>query len=247
MADRVLSVEFAPLYLEDDVILADGSYKQTPATDYRALRVASGANVFFVSEHKLDLSGYAMEDLTMYFRNSFEQRGGLTELQWQIDDETQPGLESYDVNFFETTVLSSVPMSDDNLVAMSISQPGFISAGIPGIEFGNFDRTHIIHGSQLLWAIESNIGADALTKSGGAYCRIAQANDFSSLEPTAADCIYCYRVIYLPPSYTRTEEKGIDYVGVPPKRVLLNAMSDQEPQLEYMMRLKRSYELANQV
>ena len=246
MSNRVLTVEFAGLNLEDDDILADGSYRQAPSTDYRSVRMPSGVNLAWISEHKLDLSGYAMDDLTMYFRNSFEQRGGSTNVIWKVDDSTNPILANETV-FQETTILSSVPMSDDNLVSLIYTMPGFIPFNLSGILPGNFDRTHIIHGSQLIWGIDSTFGGETFNANGFGYSRIIQANDFSSLEPTAADCIYCYRFIVMPLSYTRTSEKGLESALIPPTRVILNAMSDQEPQLEYMMRLKRSYELANQV
>ena len=97
-------------------------------------------------------------------------------------------------------------------------------------------------------ALDLTFGSDVLTAPGGATMRVVDYSDFSSLEPTAADCIYCYRVFILPKAYDRTTQpNGLDVFRAPAKRVLLNAMTDKEPELEYMMRLKRSYELANQV
>lgn len=246
MTDRVFTVEFAPLNLEDDGVARDGSYIQNPSTDYRLVQVPSGINLAFVSEHKLDLSGYAMEDLTVYFRSSFEQRGGITSVIWQVDAPANPILANETV-FTETTVLSSVPLSDDNLVSLIFTMPGFIPFNLPGIEPGNFDRTHVIHGSQLVWGVDLTFGGDTFQVNGFGYSRVIQANEFSSLEPTAADCIYCYRFIVMPESYTTTSGKGLTSALIPPKRVLLDATTDKEPEIEYLMRLKRSYELANQV
>lgn len=247
MMDRVFSVEFQPLTLRDDSFAADGSYTMgTIPTDYRPIRIQGQPNVYWFSEHKLDLSGYAMHDLTVYFRNSFEQRGGHTSQQWRVDAPQDP-LTSFDANFIETTILSSVPMSEANLLAAVLTAPGFIPTHAPTLDYGNFDRTHIIHGTSLLWGIDSTFGADVFTADGAAYNRVIQANDFSSLEPTAADCIYCYRVVYLSQSYTPQARNGLTFVALPAKRVILNATTEQEPDLEYLMRLKRSYELANQV
>ena len=246
MTDRVLTVEFAALNLEDDATANDGSYIQSPSTDYRPVTVPSGINIAFLSEHKLDLSGYAMEDLTVYFRSSFEQRGGITSVIWQVDSPTTPLIAAETV-LSEVTILSTVPMSDDNLVSTIFTMPGFIPFNLPGIEPGNFDRTHIIHGSQLIWGVDSVFGGDPFQINGFGYSRVIQANDFSSLEPTSADCIYCYRLIVMPESYITTVRKGLISALIPPKRILLDAMTDKEPELEYMMRLKRSYELANQV
>lgn len=242
--DRVFSVEFAPLSLEDDPTPGSTKYIQTVATDYRPL---PGVNdQYWVSEHKLDLSGYVLDDLTVYFRNSFEQRGGTTELQWDVDDPANP-LVPFDATVIEMTLLSTVPLTDDNLKVAALGAPGFIKYG-GAFDFGNFNRTHIIHGTTLVWNLDTSFGTASLSLPGAAYCRVIQDQDFSSLEPTAADCIYCYRIIYLDEAYDRISNlSGLTVVSIPAKRVLLNAMTDKEAELEYLFRLKRSYELANQV
>jgi len=242
--DRILNVEFGPLLLEDDDILADGSYKLSDPTDYRPL--TGYGNKYWVTEHKLDLSGYTMEDLTVYFRNSFEQTSSVTSVSWQVDDSTNP-LQALDALFLEATILTTVPMTDDNLAQAILTAPGFTPSSFQIGKTGNFNRTQVIHGTNIWWGIDSTFGSDVFTQAGTAYCRMVQTQDFSSLEPTASENIYCYRVIYLSRSYTRTNERGLDSVGIPAKRVILNCMIDKEADLEYMMRLKRSYELANQV
>ena len=245
--DRVFTVEFAPLLLTNDGVASDGSYTMgTTPTDYRPIAIPGQPKTYWMSEHKLDLSGYVRDDLTVFFRNSFEQRGGLTSVQWRVDNQNSP-ITAFDANFIETTILSTVPMSDINLGLAVLTRPGFIPVHATGLDYGNFDRTHIIHGTSLLWGVDATFGADVFTADGAASNRVIQADDFSSLEPTAADCIYCYRVIYLSQSYTPSARHGLTSVGVPAKRVILNATTDQEPDLEYLMRLKRSYELANQV
>jgi len=242
--DRILNVEFASLYLEDDDIIAGGAWKMSDVTDY--VPIPGYNNQYWFTEMKLDLSGYTMEDLTVYFRNSFEQRAAFTDIHWKVDDSTKP-LRAFDGTFSETTILSSVPITPDQLANMGVSAPGFIVPPTIAGRAGNFNRTHIIHGTCINWGIDTSFGADVLTDTGAALGRVADSQDFSSLEPTAAENIYCYRVIYLPAAYDRTSERGLDRVSIPSKRVLLNCMIDEEPQLQYMMRLKRSYELANQV
>lgn len=242
--DRILNVEFPPLYLEDDVVAADGSWLLSESTGYQPL---PGVNKqYWFNEMKLDLSGYTMDDLTVYFRNSFEQRASATTVNWQVDDPSNP-LIPFDATFLETVILSSVPMSQENLISVAVSGPGFNQVGATNVNFGNFNRTQIIHGTNTWWGIDTSFGSDVLTTRGAALCRMVQTQDFSSLEPTAAENIYCYRIVYLSESYNRTSERGLDFVFVPAIRVLLNCMIDKEADLEYMMRLKRSYELANQV
>lgn len=242
MKNRLFSVEFSPFQAIADTTIpgqwiAYGDYRTLPGS----------GNLFWVSEHKLDLSGYTMDDLTVYFRNSFEQMGGAYFINWNVADPTVP-IKPNDADYLETVILSSVPMTDANLSSLALGTPGFITIDQPTIDFGNFNRTQIIHGTKSTYSIDTSFGSDVLTARGAAYSRLIDYADFSSLEPSAADAIYCYRVFMLPPAYDRTSyPANLDFVDAPAKRVLLNAMTDKEPDIEYLMRLKRSYELANQV
>jgi len=231
--DRQLTVEFPWLSLVAGGPPAAPVWVNNPATDSRQLSAQA-----YVQEMKLDLSGYVQSDLTVGFRRSFEQLGGANSIFW----------ETYDVNsdaITETVIISSVPFNDAQLQAAILSSPGFIPYQFVGIDFGNFNRTHIIHGTYDVMYANSTIGAGAFTAKGNAVLMSVQSNDFSSLEPTAADCLYCYRVFLLPAP--GTEEGGVSQLSLGPKRVILDAFTVEEPDLEYMMRLKRSYELANQV
>lgn len=194
----------------------------------------------YLQETKLDLSGYVQSDLTLGFRRSFEQKGGLDQIFW----------ETYDVNadgIVELTLISSVPFSDEQLSVAYASNPGFIPYNVGGaFDWGNFNRTHIIHGHLEQYFPNTVIGAGAFNATGNAALVHVTDNYFSSLEPTAADCLYCYRVIVVPRPGNNTDS-GLNNITLPPKRVILDAFTVEEPDLEYMMRLKRSYELANQV
>lgn len=64
------------------------------------------------------------------------------------------------------------------------------------------------------------------------------SKDFSSGEPTAVDRLHCYRIVQIPGEGTPSSS-----LYVPAARFYLTAVIDSEPDLEYMMRLKRSYEL----
>ena len=233
--DRQLTVEFPPLSIVSDN-LKPASWLYNPATDTRPIGTA-GRN--YVQEMKLDLSGYVQDSLTVGFRRSFEQEGGTEQISW----------ESYDPNtdvIFQTTIISSVPMNDVQLQAAALVNPGFITYNVPGLDWGNFNREHIIHGRfQVLFA-NSIVGAGAFNTKGVGILTSLVNNYFSSLEPTAADCLYCYRVMSVPAPGADLES-GVTDVFFPPKRVILDAFTVEEPELEYMMRLKRSYELANQV
>ena len=67
----------------------------------------------------------------------------------------------------------------------------------------------------------------------------ATAGSFGSLEPTAARTLWIYRVVI-----PRELPEGSS-LTIPATRFILSGEVVQEDELEYMMRLKRSYELAN--
>lgn len=243
---RILKAEFQPLYLIKDGNTTNWKFTTGFNTDYRP--VSGTNNRYWVSENKIDLSGYAMEDLTSYFTDSFEQRGSTTSVAWELPSGGgTESLNSFTSSFIEYVILTSVPFSDDNMLAFNLTAPGFSPVTSAIVNFGNFDRTHIIHGTQRLWSVDSTFSS-SFSSDGGAYCIPLQQMNFSSLEPTAADAIYCYRIIMCPNAVESADRGvGLAQIGIPPMRVLLGSVVDEEPTLEYMMRLKRSYELANQV
>jgi len=231
--DRQLIVEFPWLLLGAQ----ENVYSERASTNTRKI---VGFTNGYVQEIKLDLSGYVQSDLTVGFRRSFEQSGGIEYMTWQTFDVENDGV-------IENVIISSVPMNDTQLGLAFVSCPGFTPYKDQGLtlDWGNFNRTHIIHGHFRYLFPNSTIGSTAFNAKGAAALMAITDNEYSSLEPTAADCLYCYRIIAVPAP--GNEESGISTVSLPPKRVILDAFTVEEPHLEYMMRLKRSYELANQV
>jgi hypothetical protein len=72
----------------------------------------------------------------------------------------------------------------------------------------------------------------------GGYMVLLSDNQTGSLSATASDRVYCYRVV----AYNGTDGR-FDVYGA---RYLLRAEAKEEPEYEYLMRLKRSYELQNE-
>lgn len=229
--DRQLVVEFPYLIVNEARPPGSGVWELNP-TDTR--RTSAG---LYVQEQKIDLSGYVQSDLTVGFRRSFEQDGAFDSIYWAVyNPNTDP--------VYETVIISSVPFTDEQLLAALTTSPGFTVVHNAALDSGNFNRSHIIHGSYRIHYANSVVGAGAFTTPGNATLTPLVDNIFSSLEPTAADCLYCYRAFSFP---NPDGQSGISQLALGPKRVILDAFTVEEPDLEYMMRLKRSYELANQV
>ena len=185
-------------------------------------------------ESKIDLSGYTLQKKTVYPYTSFEQK------PWQHSGAFAAVL-TKNPYLIDVTLMSSVPIDLVDLASTVgvFGAPGFIAGSGGGtIGAGKVQRTEIIHGEYNLYGVDSsNIvgGVDS-------YLKHLSRDVYSSLEPTASDTLYCYRMVYI----ITTGEEGIN-VQLPPKRVILPCTIGKEPKEEYMMRLKRSYELANQV
>ena len=187
------------------------------------------ADVFY-AQQDIDLSGYSMQKKTFYPYSSFEQRSGAVFVETSASIAEQPYV-------IENTIVSSVPLFFTDLI---ISAGGSVS---PGFNFGGagtmrYDRSVIIHGESKIYTLDNTISVSGQIDA----FKLIDRQTYSSLEPTAADKLYCYRILYF--SSARGE---IEDVVIPDSRVLIPGTLSTEPKLEYMMRLKRSYELANQV
>lgn len=234
--DKLLVAEMPPLFVE-----ADNSGGWTFAsgiiTDYKALNTQT-----FAFESSIDLTGYVLQDMTTYFRQSFEQLGGGETITWTLGSKPLEGFNGVTVEY---TIVTTVPMTDANLLALANNSPGFIPPYDTG--GGNFNRDHIVHGKYCVKAADTTLSASGFDADGSAYVRIVQENDFSSLEPVAVDRLYVYRVLFLPTSFTLAGVTKLSAANLPSKRVILDAVMAKEEDIPYLMRLKRGYELANQV
>jgi hypothetical protein len=242
--DRTLVAETPPLFVQADAVVQ--RWNLQTATEWRSIDPGT-FNQYWLHESTIDLGGYTrQDDMTVYFRASFEQKAGPYTAVWFAREEAP--LSGYDAAMQELTIISSVPFTDTQILNGLLIAPGFTVYSDPAFpaDFGNFDRTHIIHGRRIDHTVSSTFGASQFTNGGEGYLLPVDTCEFSSLEPTAADTLYVYRVMAFPrPSIQFST--GLTLAAVPSRRIILDIMLDTEPELSYMMRLKRSYELANQV
>jgi len=121
-------------------------------------------------------------------------------------------------------ILSNKPLTNDEAIA-SILYGNMI--GTPSANL-TFDQT--------IYMRHRTFNTDLDNASGG-YMITLVDNQLGSMSPTAGDRIYVTRVASF---------GGADGAyNVYPVRYLLRASAKEEPEFEYLMRLKRSYELQN--
>ena len=174
----------------------------------------------------IDLSGYARDYKTFYPVGGIIQQGPYV-------------LETLGGGLILYTVVSSTPLDPEN-VQWQLSMnggPGFMNN--PGAVGGGLGRdqqnpTTIMFAESQLFVPNVNIAPNIFG------IQPLSRHQSGSMEPTASDTLYVVSLYY-------PLEQGMTGASIPAQRVILPGTMDQEPELEYIMRLSRSIELANQV
>ena len=170
----------------------------------------------FTSESYIDLGGLAMEEKTIFPTGITVQRGSFPFIRDGI-----PG--DY---YFVWDYLTSIPidLSDANV----ISQLLYVGQGFPGTVL-NFE--HVLYARGQRWIVDLDTAQQAPLK--------ADEFQFGSMSPTASDRVYSYRLVFIgvqaASPATRINTSNVRHV--------LQVDTKEEPTYEYLMRLKRSYDL----
>jgi hypothetical protein len=166
----------------------------------------------------IDLSGWSMNEMTF----------GTVQERYQ-----DPGVYSTTAASAKAEVveiISDVPLGDTDLLLVANN----LGSNVPGMLGSNQDFTTIIYGNYRLYVPNASLTAFP------GFLQLISTGAFGSKEPTASDRLYCYRIIKCVGVPGETLEAPACRVG------LFGAMY-QEGDIEYLMRLKRSYELAQRV
>nr|CRY97612.1 hypothetical protein [uncultured prokaryote] len=222
---RTLTAEFPAWSVNFDG--SDWGLRTTISADW--VKLTDG---FYFNETVIDLSGYALKKKSFFPYSSFEQRGGT------VSATIAAGTLTSQPYVFDGTIITSAPMNQSELLSSLIVSPGFIQLSGVGAFGLRQNRDQILHGEQKIYTLDSTLSVAGVSN----YQKLVSRELFSSLEPTAADKLYCYRIVGVSAGRNEATEANL-----PATRVLMPGNITSEPQLEYMMRLKRSYELANQV
>jgi len=187
-----------------------------------------GANIAMVYEDSIDLSGFANQYLTF-----FPEFAVLQEIPVLALAGGEAGA------IADHTIISSVPLNTSDTLnqLVALTAPGYPDVGPSGDS--NIVYEQLMYQRSKFAIVDINqITASGLTTPIG-------VSQLGSLEPTAADKLFVYRFVIPYPNVPNGT--GYTDMNAPAQRVTLRGTMAEEPTIEYMMRLKRSYELANQV
>ena len=185
-----------------------------------------GSNTGFFHETQIDLSGYALQDMTFFPSAVGVQDPGVYRML--------PGAASTTSSLYVLDLITSTPIDPTDVMVTDLL--GNMQG--PGM-FGS-DETFetILYGLFRVFAENNTIKIPN-------FQQLQRSQRFESGEPTAADKLYCYRIVQI--SATGPLDPNLSYIVVPAARQLIAGRITEESELVYMQRLKRSYELANQV
>lgn len=166
-------------------------------------------------ETYLDLSGNILDDLTAY-PLLLELQDGLPYYTTKVDG----WLNVVDI------------ISQERLDALTVMN--YMNDGnVPGMPSTDDDFGQILMCNYRLMSPQVDFTATNLLLP-------ATAGAFGSNEPTAVEKLWCYRIVGLSGA---TPWAAGDTLQLPATRFIAAMNIQKEPDLEYMMRLKRSYEL----
>lgn len=180
--------------------------------DHKTWQGPAAGNVIF-NETYIDLSGYTLEDLTIF------------PLAATLQD---PGLYSSDV----TEPLQVLDIVSDHRLSISEVLADLAENNVPGMYESTMDFT------QIQWGQYRTFLGQATFQGNATLFLPASAGLFGSGSPTTTSKLYCTRIVI-----TTGATEG-NQLRIPASRFILSTAVAKEGELEFMMRLKRSYELA---
>ena len=172
--------------------------------------------LIFANRQYFDLAGLSMDDKTLFFEGAA--------VQDTLNPAASPSVAG-------SLILLTDVMSNKPLTNAEITSIGAGNGNIQGQGNLTFDQT--------IYMRLRTFNIDLDNAAGGYMIPIAD-NQLGSLSPTASDRVYITRIVVL------GDVSADGSYSVSPCRYIIRAKAQEEPEYEYLMRLKRSYELQNE-
>ena len=175
---------------------------------------------YLLSSNYFDLAGLSQEDETIFIEGIAVQEGGVPAITGGPGD-----------SYVIFDIMTSIPIdwtADSNRMLGQLAVRG---VGFPGTVL-NFE--HVLYSRYRRWGITQD--------TAGRSAVLLNDSQSGSASATASDRIYTYRIVvpFL------AAPSNITNFNVQAARYLINAKPKQEAEFEYMMRLKKSYDLQNE-
>ena len=180
-------------------------------------------NTFLYWEGTIDLAAYVMKDLTWVTTQKDIQEPGNFELNFGAGNEQRIEV----IEFVSNTQFNRRRLT-------LIADDWETENAVPGMMNSRVNYENIIDGR---WR---QFSPDTTLASGSAVTM--KASSFGSCEPSASEALFAYVLVKFD-----TQPQPLDSVFVPGRRFLLGGAAVEESELSYIMRLRRSYVLQQEV
>jgi len=166
-----------------------------------------------------DLSGYTLEQKTTFIQNVMFQNVGNNRLGGMAS--------GYGID--ECRIVSTTPLTIEDFLFTDHS-----SWNVPGVPTSNFSTQQIVQGTMLEYQMDV----------GAVVGRLYQGSSWGVGNSTAAEKLYYARAFKFVRFISGEPSGGLYFATFPAVNVIVPVVIGEEPDLEYLMRLKRSIELA---
>ena len=181
------------------------------------------------TESYIDLKGLNQQDKSIFFDNIIVQtpvpptagaRGVSGDGAGPYDETSAPAGSTLLI----TDLITTIPI-DIQTAHQTVIQSGY--AGFAQYSSINFE--HVVFNRSQTFALDLDFG--------GQVFQLTASHQSGSGMPTASDRLYCYRF-----ATWSNDLRNVDIV-IPPARHLLAVTAKEEPMVNHLFRLKRSYDL----
>jgi hypothetical protein len=193
-----------------------------------------GTNTFYLEE-KIDVSGWTVDELTLFPQSIQVQRGSFYGMK-TLNAVLPSGLENHREAFQELLFLTSYPIDINNWYDNLFT--GGILTLSPNFANQTTSFNNVIWGQTIQYVREIN------TPAGGDFMTPFLIDDFSSWEPTNVDTLYAYRILAV--NVSPNISPPLDdtaFLVVPDLRLVIRGTLKKEEEYANLMRMKRGYDL----
>tara|TARA_B100000161_G_C33523453_1_gene402318 strand:+ start:567 stop:1250 length:684 start_codon:yes stop_codon:yes gene_type:complete len=183
------------------------------------VKIGLAANNCIMSEQYIDLNGLNIDDKSVFFDAITCQSPNAPLIGPKVFGAANPPAGA---SLLIHDIVTSVPLIIENSIIDELAY------GI-GYMQSQYDFEHVIYYRSQSWTTDVDFG--------GFICNMTSQQQSGSGMPTASDRLYCYRFV----QWTTQVQNAV--VSIPPARIVLAARAVKENEVEYIYRLKRSYEL----